>query len=58
MKDVDITVLVRGNDKAKVYNAMGVKSALFDSFDDTETIKGIAREHDSQYTQNFPFNGF
>lgn len=44
--DAERTVLVRGEDKAKAMEAKGVKTVLFESFDDHDTIKQAASEHD------------
>lgn len=46
IKKAKISVLVRGEDKAKTLEAKGVRSILFSSFDDHETIKQAASEHD------------
>lgn len=44
--NAEISVLVRGKDKADAMRAKGVTPILFDSFDDDEAIRQAASEHD------------
>lgn len=46
VKDADISVLVRGADKAEAMASKGVNTVLFDNFEDYDTIKRAASEHD------------
>ena len=46
IKNAEISVLVRGEDKARVFKEQGLKTILFEGFDDSETIKQAASEHD------------
>lgn len=48
VKNADLSVLVRGKDKADAMAAKGVKPILFESFDDHETIKEAASGHDGE----------
>ncbi len=43
-----ISVLVRGNDKAEVFNSKGVKAILFNGLDEDEKIQEIASEDESK----------
>ncbi|KAL8646632.1 MAG: hypothetical protein Q9210_006026 [Variospora velana] len=42
----NITLLIRGADKAHVFNAKGFQTVLFDSLDDTGTVENIASKYD------------
>ena len=44
----DITALVRGTDKAKIFHDHGIKTALFDGLENTAQIKEIASNYDSK----------
>ena len=46
IKAATISVLVRGKDKASVLESKGVRTILFEGFDDSEVIKKAASEHD------------
>lgn len=46
IRDAEISVLVRGDEKAKAMTAKGLKTVMFESFDDHDTIKQAASEHD------------
>ncbi|KAG9229448.1 hypothetical protein BJ875DRAFT_410865 [Amylocarpus encephaloides] len=41
-----ISVLVRGEDKAKVYETKGLRPILFNSLDELELLRQVASEHD------------
>lgn len=44
-----ISVVVRGEEKAKTLEKLGVKTVLFNSLDDSELLRRIASKHDSTY---------
>lgn len=46
IKNAEISVLVRGTDKAAVMEAKGIRVMLFNSFDDHSVIKRAASDHD------------
>jgi hypothetical protein len=48
IKNATISVLVRGEDKARALEAKDVKTILFKGFDDSEVIKQAASEHDGR----------
>jgi uncharacterized protein YbjT (DUF2867 family) len=48
IKNATISVLVRGEDKARALEAKGVKTILFKGFDDSEVIKQAASQHDGR----------
>lgn len=48
IKDLEISVLVRGEDKAKALKALGVNPILFRDLDDSEALTKAASEHDSK----------
>jgi len=41
-----LTILVRGEDKAKVFQDLGLNTILFTSLDETSLIQNAASEHD------------
>jgi uncharacterized protein YbjT (DUF2867 family) len=45
--DSSISVIVRGEDKAKAFRELGVNVILFNSLDDIELLQRVAGEHDS-----------
>jgi hypothetical protein len=40
-------VVLRGEEKAKTFDKLGIKTILFNSLDDTELLQRAASEHDS-----------
>ena len=48
MKASTITCVVRGKDKAKALEDLGVKTLLFNGLDETDVLAEAASEHDSK----------
>lgn len=48
IQKAEITALVRGQDKAKVLEEQRVRTVLFQGFEDLDTIRQAANEHDSR----------
>ncbi|KAL8990367.1 MAG: hypothetical protein Q9177_000958 [Variospora cf. flavescens] len=46
LKNSNFTLLIRGADKARVFNDKGFQTVLFDSLEDTETVENIASKYD------------
>lgn len=46
IQKAEITALVRGQDKAKVLEEQRVRTVLFQGFEDLDTIRQAANEHD------------
>ncbi|KAH8763949.1 hypothetical protein F5882DRAFT_383431 [Hyaloscypha sp. PMI_1271] len=44
--EISISVLLRGEEKAKLYEAKGLKTFLFNSLDETGLLREVARQHD------------
>lgn len=49
IRKLSISALVRGKDKAKKLEALGVKPVLINDLNDVEVIKKAASEHDSKF---------
>lgn len=45
-----ISVIVRGEDKAKVFEALGVNTITFNSLDEIELLQRVAQEHDGMFS--------
>jgi uroporphyrinogen-III synthase len=52
IRNLEISALVRGEDKAKVLREHGVTPILFRDLDDAEVITRAASEHDSKSEEN------
>jgi uroporphyrinogen-III synthase len=52
IKALEISALVRGEDKAKVLKEHGVNAILFRDLDDSEALTKAASEHDSKFSPN------
>jgi uroporphyrinogen-III synthase len=50
IKNLEISVMVRGEERAKALATAGVNPILFGSLDDSEALTRAASEHDSGYT--------
>ena len=46
LEHCNLSLLVRGNDKARVFEAKGLKTVLFDDLGDTQEIERIASNYD------------
>ncbi|KAL8859078.1 MAG: hypothetical protein Q9178_004341 [Gyalolechia marmorata] len=46
LEHCNLSLLVRGNDKARVFEAKGLKTVLFNDLDDTQEIERIASNYD------------
>ncbi|KAL8922740.1 MAG: hypothetical protein Q9172_003455 [Xanthocarpia lactea] len=46
LEHCNLSLLVRGNDKARVFEAEGLKTVLFNDLDDTQEIERIASNYD------------
>jgi hypothetical protein len=47
LKEHLVSVLVRGEDKVKAFEAHGVTAIVFDGLDDSALLRRVAGEHDS-----------
>ncbi|KAL9015970.1 MAG: hypothetical protein Q9185_006668 [Variospora sp. 1 TL-2023] len=47
IKNSNFTLLIRGADKARVFNDKGFQTVLFDSLEDTKNVENIASKYDS-----------
>ena len=48
IQDLEISVLVRGEEKGKILAELGVKPIYFNSLDDSDIITQAASDHDSE----------
>ena len=48
IKSSQISVLIRGAEKAKAFSDAGVNPILFNSLDESEVLEKVASEHDSK----------
>ena len=49
IRHAKFTALVRGEQKARIFEAQGMTTVLFEGFDDHERIRQVASEHDSKF---------
>ncbi|KAL8969029.1 MAG: hypothetical protein Q9197_004561 [Variospora fuerteventurae] len=47
LKNSNFSLLIRGPDKARVFNDKGFQTVLFDSLEDTETVENTASKYDN-----------
>jgi hypothetical protein len=49
VKDLEISALVRGEDKAKILEEHGINPIQFRDLDDSEALTKAASQHDSKF---------